>query len=62
MPVDPGWGRISRTIAPAKRDLIAALAVTEITKTINDAATRRLLNDAAADAMRGAIERIARIG
>jgi Subtilase family len=62
VPVDPGWGPISRTIAPAKRDLIAALAVTEITKTIDDAATRRRLNDAAVDAMRGAIERIARIG
>lgn len=61
VPVDPGWGSISRTLPAAKRDLIAALAVTEITKTIDDAETRRRLNDAAVDAMRGAVDRIARL-
>jgi len=62
VPVDPDWGPISRTIAAPKRDLIAALAVNEIAETITDEATRARLNDAAVEAMRGAVDRIARMG
>ena len=62
VPVDPDWGPISRTIAAPKRDLIAALAVNEIVETITDDATRARLNDAAIEAMRGAVDRIARMG
>ena len=59
VPVDPGWRPISRTIAAPKRDLIASLAVHEITRTMDDQASRTKVNVAAIDAMRGAVERIA---
>jgi hypothetical protein len=57
VPVDLDW-RL-RLGAP-QRDLIAGLAVNEISERVDDAATRARLADAAAEAMRGAVERIAR--
>jgi hypothetical protein len=56
VPVDPGWG--TRIAAP-KRDLIASLAMHEITQTITDPATRSKLNKSAVEAMQGAVQRIA---
>ena len=61
VPVDPGWGPIARTIVGPKRDLIASLAVNEITQTIEDQATRSRLADASVEAMRSAVDRIARM-
>jgi hypothetical protein len=61
VPVDPGWLPTSRTIAAPTRDLLAALAVREITQTIEDQATRTKLHDAAVDAMRSAVDRIGRM-
>jgi subtilisin family serine protease len=61
VPVDPDWLPISRTIVAAKRDLIAALAVSEITRTIEDQATRTRLNEAAVDAMHAAVDRIGQL-
>ncbi len=58
VPVDPGW---SRRIAAPKRDLIASLAMHEIAQAVTDTATKARLNDAAVDAMRGAVGRIARM-
>lgn len=60
VPVDPGWGTSIKIAAP-QRDLIAALAVSEITRTIEDQSARTKLNDAAVEAMRGAVDRIARM-
>jgi hypothetical protein len=60
VPVHPNWIPTSRTIAASKRDLIAALAMNEIVELIDDDATRTRLADAAANAMRGAADRIAR--
>ena len=56
VPVDPGWGM---RIAAPKRDLIASLAMHEITQTIADPATRTKLNKSAVEAMQGAVQRIA---
>jgi Subtilase family len=61
VPVDPGWGPIARTIVGPKRDLIASLAVNEITQTIEDQTTRSRLADASVEAMRSAVDRIARM-
>lgn len=58
VPVDPGWLPISRRIDAPQRDLIAGLAISEITRTISDEATRTKLSGAAVDAMRSAVERI----
>ena len=62
VPVDPDWLPIARTIAAPKRDLLTALAVNEITQFIEDQTTRTKLADAAADAMRGAVDRISHMG
>jgi hypothetical protein len=62
VPVDPDWLPIAKTIAAAKRDLIAGLAVSEITRTIADHASRTKLNAAAVDAMRAAVDRIGHLG
>jgi subtilisin family serine protease len=61
VPVDPDWSPISQTIAKPKLDLLAALAMIEIVEKIADQPTRAKLNEAAIDAMRGAVDRIARI-
>ena len=61
VPVDPDWLPISKIGAGPARDLIAALMVSEITRTIDDPATKAALNDAAVDAMRGAVERLVRL-
>ena len=60
VPVDPGWGRIVKEIPAAQRDLMAALAVNEISALIGDGSTRTKLASASAEAMRGAVDRIVR--
>lgn len=58
IPIDPDWHK--RITAP-KRDLIASLAVHEISRTVTDQTTRTKLNEVAIGAMRDAVERIARM-
>jgi hypothetical protein len=58
VPVDPDWLPTATQVSPAKRDLIAALAMTEIVDKISDPAMRARLNDAAVSAMHQAADRI----
>ena len=62
VPVDPGWGRLARSIPAHKRDLLGALAVNEIAQLIDDQDSRARLTDAAVEAMRSAVERVSRLG
>jgi subtilisin family serine protease len=59
VPVDPGWGSIADSLTPAKRDLLAALAVNELAERMEDGAARKELGAAAGSAMRAAVEKIA---
>jgi hypothetical protein len=62
VPVDPGWGRLRRSIPAHKRDLLGALAINEIAQMMDDPGVRTRLSGAAVDAMRDAVERVARMG
>jgi len=59
VPVDPGWGRRVERISADKRDLLAALAASEIAERIADTGVKRLLRDASAAAMKKAVQKIA---
>jgi hypothetical protein len=59
IPVDPDWGKRLR-IADEQRDLLTALTITEIATRMHDAGMREKVRGAALDAMRGAIDRMAR--
>jgi hypothetical protein len=60
VPVNPGWGRMVSEINPAQRDLIAALAISEISKQMTDRSSRKALATQSVKAMRSAVERIAK--
>ena len=62
VPVDPGWGRRAKTIPGHKRDLLGALAVSEIARVIEDETARAAISTAAVDAMRIAIDKVERLG
>lgn len=59
IPVDPDWGPLAE-VSPAKRDLLAALAVTDIAETVSEPGARRALNAAAVGAMHDAVARMGR--
>ena len=60
VPVDPDWATLRvRPISAEKRDLVAALAVTEVADKMTDAQSRAALVDAAVQAMHRAADRIA---
>jgi subtilisin family serine protease len=62
IPVDPGWRAMAKSIPAAKRNLLAALAVSEIAEKVDDERMRATLNAAAVDAMHKAVDRIGRMG
>lgn len=57
VPVDPGWGSRVEKISAEKRDLLAALAASEIAERVADKGVRRLLRDASTAAMKEAVQR-----
>ena len=62
VPVDPGWRAMAKTIPAAKRDLLAALAVSELADKVDAERMKTTLNAAAVDAMHRAVDRIAQMG
>jgi subtilisin family serine protease len=59
VPVDPGWSTMDG-LSTAKRDLLASLAAHELSNFVSNPAIQKTLTDAANNAMRQAVEQIAR--
>jgi subtilase family protein len=62
VPVDPDWGRLSRALSAPKRDLLAAVALSEIATFVDDRRTRNQMTNSALAAMRRAVDRMGQPG